>query len=58
VAKVYAIDALCTLDRTVMNCEDDTIALMEWYDDGPRLHAWSLLRQYKFAAREISLWFR
>ena len=58
VAEVYTIDVLCTLDRTVMNCKDDPIALTKWYDDRPRLHARPLLRQHKFAASEISARFR
>jgi hypothetical protein len=41
-----------------MNCEDNAIALTEWYDHRPRLYAWPLLCQDKFAAREILLWFR
>jgi len=55
VAEVYAINALCTLYGTMMNCEDNRIALTQWYDDGPRLHARALLRQDKFATGEISL---
>lgn len=57
-AEIYAVNALCAPDRTLMNCEENPIALMQWYDDGPRLHPWPLLRQHKFAAREISLRFR
>jgi hypothetical protein len=58
VPEVYAIDALCTVHRALMNCEDDSVALMQWHDDRPRLHARALLRQHKFAAGKISLRFR
>ena len=58
VAEIYAIDRPRTLDRTLMNCEDDGISLTQRYDDWPRLHAWSLLRQHKFTTSEILLRFR
>ena len=58
VTEIYAIHGLRTLNGTVMNCEDDRIALTQWYDHGPRLYAWPLLRQQKFATSEISLGFR
>ena len=58
VTEVHAINILRTLDRTLMNREDDGVALAQRYDHRPRLHTWPLLRQYKFAASEISLRFR
>ena len=41
-----------------MNCEDHSIALTQWHDHGPRLHARPLFGQYEFTASEITLRFR
>lgn len=58
VTKIHAIDVLRALDGTLINCEDNTIALAQWHDHGPRLHARPLFGQHKVAASEVSLRFR
>jgi hypothetical protein len=58
VTEVHAIDAPGALDGTLMDREDDAIALAQWDDHGARLHAWPLLCQYELAASEVSFGFR
>lgn len=54
VAKVDAIRASGALHGTMTDRENDGIALLERHDFRTRLHAWPLLGQDEFAAREIA----
>ena len=40
-----------------MRDKDHRIALAQWHDFWPRLHAWALLGQYEFATGEITAGF-
>src|SRR5499427_5116120 len=52
-AHVDAVNAARALHRSMMHGEDHALALREWRDFCPRLHARALLREHEFAAGEI-----
>jgi len=53
VAKVHSVVAPGALDRAAVDGEHGRIALMQWHDGRPRLHAGTLFRQDELAAVEV-----
>src|SRR5438105_3386210 len=57
-SQIDAIGTARPLHRTLMDGECHGISLSQRNDLRSRLHAWTLLGQHKFAAREVPRWFR
>src|SRR5258708_39560495 len=53
VPQVNAIRATRTVNRPVMNCENNGVALTERHDHRPALHARTLLRHDKLPSGEV-----
>ena len=51
--EIHAVSSASSLHRTVVNCENHPVALLELRYFGPRLHAWPLFSQHKLASGEI-----
>jgi hypothetical protein len=57
VSKIGPIHTARTLHRTVMDGEDNRVALPERHDFWPRLHARALLGEHELATREVTFGF-
>src|SRR5882724_4577785 len=51
--EIHAVSSTSSLHRTVVNCENNPVALLELRHFSPRLYAWPLLSQHKLSSGEI-----